>query len=407
MFLRLTLHDKSMTLFAHFMTKKARADKWPRIYKQSNRNGDFTYYVDLRAVDGGRPGFPILADAKIRAEQARAERVNEGTLAFALPAHVRLDAAKAHQILAPHNISILEAAKYYQKHVLAYKSAPLVKDIVVDYLRECKNDNLMPRTLLDYENRLETFAADFGESRLSDITLDELKEWINDDAWEPRTRKNYLTVLSQFYNHAMPKWTDLNLAKLVKRPKMNETTPEIFTVTQAEQLLMHADEFDLLPYFAIGLFAGVRSAEIMRLDGKDINFEAGIITIGADVAKKRSRRHIKMEPALLAWLEPCREDLKNGGPVVQNHILRKNKEALLKAAKIKAWPDNGLRHSFGSYHLAMFHDAVKTAEQMGNSSDMVHKHYKVLVPESEAKKFWGLRPEAAENVVALKDKIAA
>ena len=76
------------------------------------------------------------------------------------------------------------------------------------------------------------------------------------------------------------------------------------------------------------------------------------------------------------------------------------RKSLAMAAGITDWPHNALRHSFGSYHLAMHNDDLKTAFQMGNSPTMVHRHYKALVTKSEAERFWALRP-----VTAADDKI--
>ena len=56
------------------------------------------------------------------------------------------------------------------------------------------------------------------------------------------------------------------------------------------------------------------------------------------------------------------------------------------------WKANGLRHSFGTYHYAMFESADKTSKQMGNSPEIMHKHYKGLCSHAEAVKFWALRP---------------
>ena len=378
------------------MSKTKRANKWPPIYRAPQRSGQVSYQVDLGLVDGKRKRvtFPTKEQAVAYAEQARIGRTNEGTLAFSLPVDIRLDAAKANQLLAPHSVTILEAARYYEKHVLAYKTAPAIKEIVDRYIADCEGRNLRPRTIGDLRHRLKTFAADFGDSRLSDMTLDELKEWVQDDGWEMRTRVNFLTKISQLYGYALRhKWVDSNLTEHVDRPAVDETTPEIFTVEQAERLLTQAQGFDLLPYIAIGLFAGVRSAEMLRLDAKDINFACKTIRIGADVAKKRSQRIVDMQPALLAWLEPCRESLQAGGTIVDQGKYRSNKELLLVAAGIEEWPANGLRHSFGSYHLAMFQSAEKTSHQMGNSVEMVHKHYKSLVPYSDAERYWSLRPK--------------
>ena len=65
------------------------------------------------------------------------------------------------------------------------------------------------------------------------------------------------------------------------------------------------------------------------------------------------------------------------------------------------WPQNGLRHSFGSYRLAVLQDANKTALEMGNSPAMVFRHYRELVKPKAAKLYWSITPSAPANVVAL------
>lgn len=381
------------------MNKTKRAAKWPPIYKVTHRSGQASYQVDLGQVDGKRKrlNFPTKQEAEAHAEQARVARVNEGTLAFSLPTDIRLDAAKASQLLAPHGVTIVEVAKYYQKHVLAYKTAPVVKEVVERYIADSVSRNLRPRTITDLKDRLNCFADDFGDSRLADISLDELKEWVEDADWGMRTRVNSLTKISQLYGYAIRhKWADSNLTEHIDRPAVDETAPGVFTVEQAERLLAHAHEFDLLAYIAIGFFAGIRSAEMARMSGKNLNFEDKTITVGADAAKKRSQRIVDMQPALLAWLEACKAKLQNGGEIVDQARFRRHKELLLEAAAIEEWPANGLRHSFGSYHFAMFRSADDTAHQMGNSAEVVHRYYKALVSKSEAEKFWNLRPETPD-----------
>ncbi|MCX6922931.1 MAG: tyrosine-type recombinase/integrase, partial [Verrucomicrobia bacterium] len=186
---------------------------------------------------------------------------------------------------------------------------------------------------------------------------------------------------------------DSNLADQVDHPDVDETTPEIWTVEEAERLLSNANEFGLLPYVAIGLFAGVRTTEMLRMDSKAINFETKTITIAPGVAKKRSQRTIEMQPALLAWLAPFKETLQTGGKFVEAGKLARNKEKLLEAARIPEWKANGLRHSFGTYHFTSFQNDDSTSFQMGNSPQVMHKHYKALATKETAEKFWSLRPE--------------
>jgi integrase len=385
-----------MTLLPEFMSKRRK--QWPPIYRVENRSGNPSFQVALGLVDGKRKrlSFPTLQEAQTFAEQARTKKANEGMMAFSLSREVSLDATKASAILAPYGITIFEAATYYKNHVLAYKSAPLVKEVIAKYLSQSEQNNDRPRTLSDKRSRLNSFAEDFGEVRLSEVSLDQLKDWIADEEWEPRTRINYLTKVSQLYNYAVREnWVDANITEKITRPKTDEIQPEIFTVNEAERLLSHSGKFGLLPYFALGLFAGVRSAELMRLKTSAVKFSEKSIVIGPSVAKKRAQRVIDMTDALLAWLEPCREQLeKTDGPIVDAAKFRWNKEQLLEAAEIKEWKHNGLRHSFGSYHLAAFQNAQETSHQMGNSPNVVHKHYKALVSKSEAENFWALRPQA-------------
>jgi integrase len=133
----------------------------------------------------------------------------------------------------------------------------------------------------------------------------------------------------------------------------------------------------------------------MRMDGEAVKFDERAIIVGQQVAKKRSRRVVEMCDALYAWLSPLKL-LK--GKIVDAKEFRDNMDEFREAAKLESWPHNGLRHSFGSYHLAFYGDAVKTAQQMGHrSSDVVHNHYKALVLKQEAEKFWGLRPKPSKE----------
>jgi integrase len=133
------------------------------------------------------------------------------------------------------------------------------------------------------------------------------------------------------------------------------------------------------------------SAELMRLDWKDVKLEDRAIGAGQQMAKTRSRRVVEMCDALHAWLNSV---AKSKGPIVDVKRFLDNMAELKKAAGIESWPHNGLRHSFGSYHLAYHGDAVKTAQQMGHrSSDVVHNHYKALVLKREAERFWNLKPK--------------
>ena len=121
------------------------------------------------------------------------------------------------------------------------------------------------------------------------------------------------------------------------------------------------------------------------------------IIIGLHVAKKRSRRVVDINDTLAAWLPSCAKLSGLIIPFEGNRTLYTRLAALAKKAGLEAWPDNGLRHSCASYSLAATGDAVRVAYQLGNSADMIHRHYKALVTKADAERFFALRPGEAES----------
>lgn len=54
---------------------------------------------------------------------------------------------------------------------------------------------------------------------------------------------------------------------------------------------------------------------------------------------------------------------------------------------------NAARHSFTSYHLAMFEDAPKTSMQLGHRiPDVLYDHYRGLATKRNAEKYWDIQP---------------
>ena len=70
------------------------------------------------------------------------------------------------------------------------------------------------------------------------------------------------------------------------------------------RLLTASSDDELLAYHAIGVFAGLRMPEIVKLDWHDVNFEKGFIDVGILKAKTRIRRHAPLTDNLRAWLQP-------------------------------------------------------------------------------------------------------
>jgi integrase len=71
------------------------------------------------------------------------------------------------------------------------------------------------------------------------------------------------------------------------------------------------------------------------------------------------------------------------------------------------WPNNALRHSYASYHLARFNDAAALVLELGHTnSNLVFQHYRQLVKPKQAKRYWSLEPTTTERKVIQLAKAA-
>jgi integrase len=181
----------------------------------------------------------------------------------------------------------------------------------------------------------------------------------------------------------------------VERAKERETEIAILSVNDLARLLECASS-DLLPFWAIGSFAGLRRSEIERLTWSEVDFDADVIEVKASKSKTASRRLVTIQPNLRAWLAPYRTRI---GRVCPLNLQRKINDDRERAGLRAGWPQNALRHSFGSYHLAQFNDAAKLALEMGNSAATIFRHYRQLVKPKQAERYWKIAPAVAKKVV--------
>ncbi len=384
------------------LAKSKSKPSWPRILRRVYPSGQVAYQIAVM-VNGirTRETFKTRDEANTRAEQMRVARQNEGTAAFSLATDVRVEAAKCTEMLRPYSATITEACQHYVDHVLRYRTAPSIDEIVEKMIADAGKANRRPDTIAELRQRLGQFAAVYGVRQVTSITFEEVEQWIG-EANSPRSRINRRRKLGQLFNFAIRrKWAEENLALLVTPPDYDDQEPGILSVEQCAHLLEHATKFNLLPYIALGLFAGLRASELERMEWSKVKLAERIITVDATASKVRSRRNVEINDTLAACLKLC---TKKSGPVVNLVNFPDRRKSLATAAGITDWPHNALRHSFGSYHLAMHNDDLKTAFQMGNSPTMVHRHYKALVTKSEAERFWALRPLTAadDKIVEMK-----
>ena len=147
-----------------------------------------------------------------------------------------------------------------------------------------------------------------------------------------------------------------------------------------------------LPALALGAFAGLRTSEILRLEWDEIDLKSGLIEVTAGKTKSARRRLIKIEPNLARWLASSARSTTGQVWPKQWRAYHNEVSTLCRRLGLE-WQENGLRHSFASYHLAHFRNAAGLALEMGHvSPHVLFAHYRELVTPASAARYWGIRP---------------
>lgn len=299
----------------------------------------------------------------------------------------------------------VEAARVWRQTRAAVVTHKTVAEVVAELVQHKKARQKSARYVGDLSARLNRFAKDFAGD-IGNLTTGDLTRWLDGLKVAPRTAKNFQRVIATLFAFAQARGyvaKGTNPAEDMERINSNGGAIDIYTPKELAALLKHAPK-DYLPYVALGAFAGLRSAEIERLDWKAIDVAGGYIHVAADKAKTAQRRLVPIVPNLAQWLAPY---TKRRGKVWKGNVyeLQEARAATVKAAGVP-WKPNALRHSFCSYRLADIQNAAQVALEAGNSPTMVFRHYRELVKPAAAKTYFAIAPDQPANVLTLANEAA-
>jgi integrase len=377
----------------------------------------YKFVLDLRAFGHGRKFFKTRAEADAERKRQLTALERHGREAIGLSQHELSDFIRARKTLAEYGKTINDAADFLVAHLKAVERSCTIAALVNEFIAKKKKKTRSGRPasgdyLVDLNVRLGRFKKDFGERMAATIKPEEVEDWLS-GLKDARTgenlsrisRSNYARTVGVMFAHAVRrKYTPENPFKEISKPT-GGTKPGVLDVEQTARLLEVASP-EILPYFAIGLFAGLRSSELERLSWQNIDFEENEIAVIGDGESHKSERHVDMLPNLREWLLPLR---KHSGKITPENF-RKHFDSARNAAGIVPWPDNAVRHSFGSYHLKHFGNDALTRLQMGHwrDSTVLFGHYRRAVTRRNAERYWKIVPAVkAENLVAFSSNAIA
>jgi integrase len=443
-----------------------------KIYKTPTRGWDaytVVHYQDGKRV---RTAFADLDKARTEAEVVATRLGNVEADVLTLTSSDRAAYLRARAVLDPVGLPIEAAAIEMAEATKRLRGVSLsravdfyllrhpidmiprtVPEVVEELMALKQKDGLSTEYLRQLGMSLQAFAAKFT-GPLGDVRGAAIDNWVRERNWAPRTRNNMRTCLQTLFNFAVarryvPK--DHDELSAVALAKNVEGDIEIFTPAELEEILAAAPEA-LIPFLVLGAFAGVRHAEIQRLDWRDIQLGHDLIEIRAANAKTASRRTIPIALNLKAWLLPHRQAsgpvcrYRNASNTLQELVVAMNKlrkavnrekqkgasrkrrgkkttdhEAEVPGAEAEVgkedwkfqWKRNALRHSFISYRVADIQNVAQVALEAGNSPAMIFSNYRELVTPQDAETWFGIVPPgtrlkaAGKKVVAMPQQAAA
>lgn len=357
----------------------------------------------------------VTAATRAAAEHSAWEKLGEldagGLIWSALPPADRRFLEEIHRLATPADHDAIRAFLNSRR-----KSAEIVVS-VARYLAWKENTaGEKTRHLSHVRHDLESVATTFAGRVLVDVAADDLRPWFDQRTagLAPKTANDVRSNLVSFWAWAIwdgiyPKQT--TPAEKLPRVALGLGERRVLTPTEFLSLARHV-AVEWRPWIVLGAFCGLRPEEIsppqkkgMSLKSKrgirleEIDFQFKVIRLPAEVSKTKAPRNIPLSAAALEWLHWA--GLRSGqigaaclrNPSEQGETIR-----LGKLVFSGRWPQDALRHSYGSYRNAVIRNLPQVAEEMGTSDAMLRRHYHNPKTEAEGAEWFSLTPKLIRSV---------
>lgn len=405
-----------------------------KVTKFKNPSGATVFRVDGYKAElqpNGKPervrkNFKTEAEAEAEREKLEIEALNKS--AGVSVQVTRLSAAQIGEAEMAFDAlkgkSMTAAIRFFLENYQEPVNPKWLDDALAEFLAAKEKANRRGATIRNLRVRVTRFLKSHPGKRVSEILPDHVHAHVF-RAGSPINQANDRRALSCFFSWAMKRrYCAANPIERVDIPAIDDSRPQILTTADARKLMEAARTYKdgaLMPYVALGLFAGLRPTELARVTWDKINLEKECIMLDGAETKTRQLRAVEMValtvkekggrerrlPSNLAeWLVP---HAARRTPIVGANW-RRDFDMIKKLAgfgaqsgkadeELKPWVQDCMRHTAISNHLAHSDHEGKTAIWAGNSPSVVQKHYKALVGKEAADEFWNIRPSDAKRKI--------
>jgi len=239
--------------------------------------------------------------------------------------------------------------------------------------------------------RLKTFA----EWKVSQLSTQDIEDALI--GLPPSSYNRHLTRIRAVLQSAVRKgYASKNAAVGIDKRHEERGIIQVLPVERAERMLRYAERHKraLIPYLALGLFAGVRTREMTRMEWADISISDRRVLIRNEVSKTKRKRYITLEDNAVQWLRPY---LGRKGRVLgrfTRQTLRTARRVMWHCVAGETdWPINALRHSYATYSVAKHRDVSELALNLGHSSSVTSfRHYADGATLEDATNYFNIYP---------------
>ena len=190
----------------------------------------------------------------------------------------------------------------------------------------------------------------------------------------------------------------------VKRQPVQETEIRCLQPSQLAELLRCACSMGrpgIALHVAICAFAGVRPTECRRLVWGDVGTEEDWLSVRSGKSKTGGARHISLRPVLRAWLDYlCPPAARKNSERITVGATLTGLQTLHRAAGLRKWPRDVLRHSFASYSIKSGTPLHEVQADMGHVGlDLLRSRYLNMagLTKAGAAEWWALTPDKVLN----------
>jgi len=285
----------------------------------------------------------------------------------------------------------------FQQDELKNSVIPPIKDLCSKWHKEKTQSVLQPvrnRTKNEYDSFKKFIARVFGTAKPHEVTKRQINQAVTDVKGGQHTRKKHLQYIKNFFNWCIAEeYLSVSPCNAIKI-KIPDTEISVFSPEAVERLMRLCEKEypSLLGFYALCVFGGLRPSEAERVTYDHLQFEGREVWV-IKKSKTGSRRFVlKQTDTLWAWLRHIKATRPSEplNPTANHQGLQKK---VRKALGI-TWPQDVLRHTFGTNYYSLTKDLNQVAHDMGNSADVCKNHYVREIGQADREKFWAIKPSA-------------